>query len=246
MMTDPEDSESGTLEWRTRAFFDYWRRRRNFIEGLDLKENIHEANVLLWAAIDALSNLWGRNLGRNHVAINSKRVVFDAFLARYGGDYFQLVSLPDVWHRASCHPEGSPVEYRSLCQTIGRSTPDPNGKLNRHTSDDPELISLVGNIQDSCGLTDPNLLCNWLRASRYGSLAYKSMRSFYIHEGRPGRTSHSFQLHDSDVSPTYLSNMNASPGVIGVSQRFMLSVLDLCILTFERESLELQMDPSPP
>jgi hypothetical protein len=38
MMTDPEDSESGTLEWRTRAFFDYWRRRRNFIEGLDLKK----------------------------------------------------------------------------------------------------------------------------------------------------------------------------------------------------------------
>jgi hypothetical protein len=110
----------------------------------------------------------------------------------------------------------------------------------------PELISLVRNIQDSCGLTDPNLLCNWLRASRYGSLAYKSMRSFYIHEGRPGRTSHSFQLHDSDVSPTYLSNINASPGVIGFSPRFMLSVLDLCILTFERESLELQMDPSPP
>ncbi|MFO0607584.1 MAG: hypothetical protein U0324_30755, partial [Polyangiales bacterium] len=88
---------SEMLEWahgarRTRTFFDYWRRRLSFIRSLTLPEHFHEANVLVWAAIDALGNLWARSVGKGS-AHSGKRDIFDMFLARYGGDPFRRVSL---------------------------------------------------------------------------------------------------------------------------------------------------------
>ncbi|WP_216913952.1 hypothetical protein, partial [Synechococcus sp. CCAP 1479/13] len=153
-MSTTEDSFSGSPEWRISSFFAYWRRRQAFIESLDLKENCHEANVLLWAAIDALSNHWAKNLGNSNVAKTTKRLVFDAFLAKYGGSHFQLVSLPDVWHRASCHPGDLPVECRSLCQSIDRRTPESTDRRTRQSSDDYVLNSLLQFILDSCDLKD--------------------------------------------------------------------------------------------
>lgn len=89
-----------TLEWRIRTFFGYWRRRLAFIRALDLAEHSHEANILVWAALDALANLWARSLGKGTASPARLRETFDMFLARYGGDPFQRISLPDVWHRA--------------------------------------------------------------------------------------------------------------------------------------------------
>jgi len=55
------------LRWRITTFFNYWRQRYEFIRDLDFKKNNHEANVLLWAPFDALSNLWVENIGKNPV-----------------------------------------------------------------------------------------------------------------------------------------------------------------------------------
>ncbi|MDJ0555280.1 MAG: hypothetical protein QNJ68_12725 [Microcoleaceae cyanobacterium MO_207.B10] len=89
------------LQWRITAFFDYWRKRHAFISNLDLSEYDHEANVLLWAAFDALSNLWAKNIGKEQCKKKKgERIIFDAFLAHYGGKVFQIVSLPDIWNRA--------------------------------------------------------------------------------------------------------------------------------------------------
>lgn len=88
------------LQWRITTFFNYWRQRYEFIRDLDFRKNNHEANVLLWASLDALSNLWAENIGKKQcVGKMGKRLIFDAFLARYGGEIFQVVSLPDIWNR---------------------------------------------------------------------------------------------------------------------------------------------------
>ncbi len=87
------------LEWRISTFFDYWRQRHAFINDLDFSKHNHEANVLIWASIDALSNLWAKNIGKEQCDTKGKRLIFGAFLAHYGGELFQIVSLPDMWNR---------------------------------------------------------------------------------------------------------------------------------------------------
>lgn len=76
------------LEWRITTFFDYWRKRHSFINNLDFSNHNHEANVLLWASIDALSNLWANNIGKDQCKNKGKRLIFDAFLANYGSKLF--------------------------------------------------------------------------------------------------------------------------------------------------------------
>lgn len=87
------------LQYRIKSFFDFWRKRYTFISNLDLAEHRYEANVLLFGALDALSNHWAKSIGQAKHGKSGSRVIFDAFLASYGSDVFQLVSLPDVWKR---------------------------------------------------------------------------------------------------------------------------------------------------
>jgi hypothetical protein len=85
----------------------------------------------------------------------------------------------------------------------------------------------------------------WLILSRYGAIAYKEMRSAYIHEGQIGKRAHSFDLCESAIRPTYLSGIYNTPPTIGFRVEFMLNVLKDCIDAFESNALELQEDPVP-
>jgi hypothetical protein len=246
MAMNPTDDNAEPPEWRTTTFFNYWRVRLNFVRELDLTQNWHEANVLLWAALDALGNLWAKRIGRSHVDDSGGlRRMFDAFLARYGGEPFQRISLPDVWHRAELQDCKLPPTIREYCQRVERR---PSTVLNRHlrqVSDDPELATLMSRLGMECQTDDADALGAWLSVSRYGSIAYKRMRSSFLHEGRPGDGTHSFDLYGSATAPTYLSMKYDAPALIGFAPQFMAEVLQRCIDAFEQEALELQQDPVP-
>jgi hypothetical protein len=79
----------------------------------------------------------------------------------------------------------------------------------------------------------------------YGAIAYKEMRTAYIHEGRPGKGAHGFSLSQSAISPTYSSGVYSTPPTIGFNVNFMLSVLESCINAFEEDTLAMQQDPAP-
>ncbi len=237
---------SERLEWRTRTFFDYWRRRLTFIRTLELPEHFHEANVLVWAAIDALANLWAKSVGKGSMPAGL-REIFDIFLARYGGEPFLRVSLPDVWHRADKEMKALPAEALRFLQTTGgrrRPTVVEQHRI-RRVDQDPYFSSLAEDVVTNCPGVDRMLIEKWLRLSRYGSIAYKRMRSAYIHEGRPGEGTHSFQFHESATSPTYLSGVLSTPAVLGFGPEFMSKVLERCIEEFEKDALSLKVDPVP-
>ncbi|MEQ8997859.1 MAG: hypothetical protein RID53_15300 [Coleofasciculus sp. B1-GNL1-01] len=105
------------LSDRIRGFFDFWREDYNFIDALDPSRDYYQANVLIWAALDTLSNHWAKGIGQTQDKEQQKKppqsLIFDAFLERYAGagkashqnqtiSPFQMVSLPHVWHRAEC------------------------------------------------------------------------------------------------------------------------------------------------
>lgn len=235
-------------EWRAKTFFDYWRRRLDFIRSLDLSEHSHEANVLVWAAMDALANLWAGSLGKGTTP-SGLREKFDAFLARYGGDPFQRVSLPDVWYRAE---KGSGVSISAdaikFLQTVGgrRKPTFVEQRQHRSVEQDPDIISLAEEVIANCPGVNRVELERTLRLSRYGAIAYKRMRSAYIHEGRPGRDTHSFRFHESSSGPTYLSGVLSTPAVIGFTPEFMTAVLERCIEEFEKDAAAHKVDPVPP
>jgi hypothetical protein len=243
------------LRWRITTFFNYWRERYKFICDLDFKKHNHEANVLLWASLDALSNLWAKNIGRNHCSNKGKRLIFDAFLARYGGELFQIVSLPDVWRRADLKTEPKlPEDLEDLYILLGkigeRRIPEPDiydadlWKI-RQISDDWRLDEIITAALNDYPQTNPTELEQWLVLSRYGAIAYKEMRSAYIHEGQSGKGTHGFFLHQSAISPTYFSGIYNTPPTIGFKVEFMLSVLESCINAFEEDALAMQQDPVP-
>lgn len=243
------------LKWRIVTFFNYWRQRYEFIRDLDLQKNNHEANILVWASLDALSNLWADNIGKQQCGNGKKRFIFDAFLAHYGGEIFQIVSLPDVWDR---------VDRKNICMNhkTGEKLPETVyqflGKIGdrqtstfleerqlRQVSDDLSLDQILAGIEEKFPEISINEIREWLTLSRYGSIAYKEMRSAYIHEGRPGNRTHGFTLCRSAIQPTYLSGIYTVPPTIGFQVEFMLGVLKHCINSFEQDALALEQDPVP-
>jgi len=248
------------LRWRITTFFNYWRQRYEFLRNLDFKKNNHEANVLLWASLDALSNLWAENIGEKQCRKNKgsrkkeKRLIFDAFLARYGGEIFQIVSLPDIWNRVDRgdiwidwqKKEKLPEDVCEFLSKIGdRRTPTIEECVFRHSSDDWSLDAIITATLKDCPATDRIKLGEWLIWSRYGAIAYKEMRSAYIHEGRSGKGTHGFDLYESAIRPTYLSGIYTTPPTIGFKVEFMLGILACCINEFEADALTLQQDPVP-
>ena len=115
----------------------------------------------------------------------------------------------------------------------------------RHSSDDWSLDAIITAVLENCPGTNRNDLESWLILSRYGAIAYKEMRSAYIHEGRPGTGTHGFKLSQSAIRPTYSSGIHTTPPTIGFEVKFMLTVLEDCIHAFESEALALQRDPVP-
>ncbi|WP_310414249.1 hypothetical protein [Chamaesiphon sp. OTE_8_metabat_110] len=254
--------QNDDLEWRIRTFFDYWRQRHAFINNLDLSKHNHEANVLLWASLDALSNLWAKNIGEEQcnnkgIKKENKRLIFDAFLAHYGDELFQIVSLPDLWSRidrGDVVVDQNPVRKlpEDACTFLGkiggRLTPTQldakQTAQSRQISDDLRMDLIIAGTLEYCPTTNPKELEKWLMFSRYGAIAYKKMRSAYIHEGRSGSGSHSYNLHGSPTKPTY-RGMYTTPPVIGFSVEFMLHVLNECITAFESEARHLEKYPVP-
>ncbi len=242
------------LRWRIVTFFNYWRQRHSFIRDLDFSKHHHEANVLIWASLDALSNLWVKNIGKDEFRRKSKRLIFDEFLARYGGDIFQIVSLPDVWIRIDREETmgrnrelNVPQDVLQFLGGIGdRQTPTffDEHQL-RQISHDLSLSEIISAIFSKHPEVDCKKLKDWLVLSRYGAIAYKEMRSAYIHEGRSGKNSHGFKLSKSAVNPTYLSGIYTTPPAIGFDVEFMVNILEDCINEFESHALSLQRDPVP-
>lgn len=245
------------LQWRITTFFDWWRQRHSFISKLDLTEQRYEANVLLWGSLDALSNLWAENIGKKECGKSGKRTIFDMFLARYGGDVFRLVSLPDVWNRVkrrddSKLPENvsiflSAIEGRKICSTIYKYDDyGMDARTTRSTSDDLSMDDIINQTLANCPNATRSELKQWLTLSRYGAIAYKEFRSAYIHQGKPGKRTHDYQLNGWAERPTYQSWVYSTPPIMGFSVEFMLGVFKRCIEEFEAEALALQVDPVPP
>jgi hypothetical protein len=243
------------LKLRITYFFDYWRTRHTFISKLDLIEHRHEANILLWTALDALSNLWKNSIGKSECKRDNKRIIFDAFLAHYGRDVFQLVSLPDVWwrvekgntSRGEKDEKKLPENVSVFLSTIGqRCTPDfMEERQTRSTSNDLTMNHIINQILANHPQTICSDLKQWLTLSRYGALAYKEMRNPYIHEGRPGNRTHDFKLYGWAETPTYVSSIYGTPPIMSFSVEFMLGVLKRCLEKFEAEALAFQVDPAP-
>ncbi|MEM8675622.1 MAG: hypothetical protein AAGF83_17380 [Cyanobacteria bacterium P01_G01_bin.67] len=234
------------LKLQINSFFDYWRERYQFIDNLDLIRNNYEANVLLWAAFDALSNLWADSIIKNR-KIKGKKLRFDAFLASYGGEIFQIVSLPDIWDRVDKKSIELPPDVCTFLGQIG-GRQEPGGidiyQL-RHSSDDCSSNKIIDTILEKYPVTNVEALEKSLKLSRYGSIAYKEMRNAYIHEESPGINTHNFDLYESGIRPTYLSGLYVTPPAIGFKVEFMLNILKLCIDKFEKEALSLKIDPIP-
>lgn len=241
------------LKLRIEVFFDYWRQRHAFIRNLDFINYGHEANVLLWASLDALSNLWSENIGKEQCRGKGKRIIFDAFLAHYGGDLFQLVSLPDVWNRIDrndiCLDQKSGLKLpENVCAFLrevgGRRIPSvKEERQNRFVSDDWRMDEIIAETLENLSEINHNELEKWLTLSRYGAIAYKQMRSAYIHRGLP--CTHDFELHGAATEPTYLSKIYTTPPIIGFKIEFMLLILEHCINGFEADALTVGKDPVP-
>lgn len=243
------------LRWRIKAFFDFWRRRYAFVRNLDFKEHNHEANVLLWAHFDALSSLWAQNIAKKQYGKKGKRIIFDAFLATYGGELFQIVSLPHVWNRIDkedvwVNRKNSQKLSEDVCTFLSKiGERQTSTRINqyqlRQGSADWNLKTIIAETLQRYPETNSTELEEWLTLSRYGAIAYKEMRSAYIHEGRAGKSTHGFDLYESEKRPTYFSGIYTTPPIIGFQVEFMLSVLEKCINAFEADALELQQDPVP-
>ncbi len=142
---------SRELRLKITSFFDFWRKKHEFIYGLDLSKRDYEIHVLLWASLDALSILWSENFGKEVCKNKNKRRIFDAFLVQYGDNIFQFASLPDIWDRVDqkntrISKDRELSQDVSAClQTIGdRQTPThvSNRQL-RQTSDDWSMRGVV-------------------------------------------------------------------------------------------------------
>lgn len=115
----------------------------------------------------------------------------------------------------------------------------------RHSSDDWSLDAIITATMRYFPAINRTELEEWLILSRYGAIAYKEMRSAYIHEGKSRKRMHGFELYKSARRPTYLSRIYTTPPTIGFKVEFMLDILACCINEFEADALTLQQDPIP-
>lgn len=245
------DTTANLFVWNepSRPFFEFWRTRAAFIEALDPHENFYEANVLTWAALDAIGNLWGRCL---HPDANKSARRMGDFLAMHGGDAFQRVSLPALWAWADRLDQGS--VRRSILERLqqlgGRREPTLiEQRQIRMLTDDPLAADV---LHDLHGITTQKLpkkgtVEDLVLACRFGEIAYTEMRCAILHEGRLGEGAHGFELGAESLDgPTYLSgSFGVSPSV-GFSPRYMIRVLRACIDGFELEVKAAGVDPVPP
>lgn len=246
------------LQYRITYFFDWWKQKHLSISNLDLTEQRYEANLLLWGSLDALSNHWAKSISKEKYGNAGKRIIFDAFLTSYGGDLFQLVSLPDVWSRVKQKNTSKlPENVFIFLSEVGRYKPSSlsyeyqddlgmNTYANRSITDDLSLSNIIKQTLESCPNVIEAELEQWLIYSRYGAIAYKELRNAYIHEGQPGGRTHDFRLYGWGEKPTYHSSIYSTPPIMGFSVEFMLGILKQCIDEFETEALRLQVDPAPP
>lgn len=204
-------------------------------------------------------SLWAKEIGKNECGNSGKRIIFDAFLARYGGDVFQLVSLPDVWSRAD-RGDASKLS-KNVCIFLSEIKRRKNGfniyqyeddfgmdtRTIRSPSDDLNIDDVVYQVVTNYPDANGDEIEQWLILSRYGAIAYKAFRNAYIHEGQAGKGAHEISsLYGWKERPTYSSWLYSTPPVMGFSVEFMLGILKRCIEQFESEALTLQVDPAPP
>jgi hypothetical protein len=237
-----------TTQWRIAKYFEYWNARLTFIQSLDFEKYNHEANILIWSALDALAFAWAKTLGRQIVENASLRRTFDGFLAAYCPEPFGRVCLPDVWHRIARRlTDGLAADVVPHLQTAGHRVQPTALTRNcmRQVSDDPQLHVLTREILEVCPAADSKKVEIWLSLSRYGAIAYKRMRSPFVHEGRAGKDTHGFEFYNSAIAPTYLSSTYGTPAVLGFKPVFMVEVLGRCISAFEAEASSNGIDPVP-
>lgn len=251
---------------RITGFFNCWRNRALFIRNLDHQINNYEANILIWSCLDALSNFWAKEIGKDKCKnfSESKRQIFDEFLSYYYPDVFNQVSLPHIWHRTDIDedeekiflgvkkisfklPDDVAVFLQNLHKKNQSTELEIGSRKHRNISDDLPIDIVLGELKFKCNTKKEELakIRRWLKFSRYGAIAYQQMRSFYIHEGQAGKETHGFELYESELRPTYLSYVYTTPPKMGFSVKFMLEVLSKCIASFEKEAIELQQDPAP-
>jgi hypothetical protein len=76
-----------------------------------------------------------------------------------------------------------------------------------------------------------------------GDFVYSEYRCAWIHEGRSGSKTHSFDLGER---PHYLSSRFGGVPMLNFPPPFMVKVLSNCIDGFEREAEAAGVDPVPP
>jgi len=237
----------------TRAFFDYWRFRADFIGQLSLPQHHHEANVLAFAALDSLANLWALAFNKTDLKKHARR--FGEFVATCAArpDVFDRVSLPYLRWCANTKPPSFPANALDILQSYGAPPQPPppyswEARKCRSLSDDPTVSTLlatglgpVAQAKDGSGRP----LSDWLCDSRFGEIAYREFRCAWLHEGRPGEATHSFNL-GTDTEPTYLTNDYSTPPQINFPVPFLVATLRACIDHFEQLALAKGFDPIPP
>lgn len=226
--------------------------RATFIDALSPQENFYEANVLVWASLDALGSLWARALHPHLEAQGRSRRRLGDFLARHGGDAFERVSLPALWARSDAlDPAVATGVIRDRLRAYrGRRVPDVlEERQMRTVSEDPPTTAVLADLADIAAhhVKRNTTVADLVLSARFGELASTEMRCAIVHEGRLGERAHAFDFGGaSQIAPTYLSGVLGVPPTIGFSPRYMVSVLRSCIDGFERDATSAGVDPVPP
>ncbi|NEQ66146.1 MAG: hypothetical protein F6K21_11700 [Symploca sp. SIO2D2] len=245
------------MVYEINTFFDYWKKRQEFINNLDLHKNRHEAYVLLLSHLDGLSNIWVEKIGKDKCRDFSRRkgLIFDAFLSDYGGNLFQLVSLPHVWNRVQNNNQNNdlnkilPEEVREFLKNFRRQPvsglSSKDKAVRRNIYEDLCLEDIGNTILKKYPHVDKEKLWYWMRYSRYGKILYNQLRCMFIHQGRPGKNTHDFSFSAYEHEPTYGGHIYQVPNPIGFSAEFLKTILERCIDKYQEESLILRVDPLP-
>ena len=128
-------------------------------------------------------------------------------------DVFDRVSLPYLRWRANTHPPNFPSNVLLTLQACGAPGQPPSpysleARKSRSLSDDPTVSTLLTTsfaAIASAKTKSGRPLHDWVLDSRFGELAYREFRCSWLHEGRSGEATHSFDL-STETEPTYLTN----------------------------------------